>query len=274
MTSGIRSGIRSGLRSGLDPSYESGLPGVDRDTVYVPGDSDQWDTTLDAAGLVSGGPSALWLLQDTGSPVATTIGAGTQQLMEGTTFGTLAYRQSVAGRTRKAITMSDGGILNERNNGSVTNLNLGTTSALTLINCYRTGTPADLRIIVGMGGAIYADIVSAWLDASNHLRVGTGTSPVAAGTVDYGLNTPLPMILQHDVTNGVTRVITHQEVITVASYGAVANEAGQYFLGTLGGVGCGPIGYLYAALFTGPAAEMSLDDIRDLLTTLGWAVSW
>jgi hypothetical protein len=268
---GSRIGSHLGSRGGSDA-----IPGVSRDAdsdVYVPEDATEWDALLAAAALSQGAPSAAWLLQESGSPMAAAIGAGTQQLLEATTFGTLTYQVDVPGWARTAVTMSDGGILNERNNGSVTNLNLGTTSALTLLYCYRTGAAADLRIIVGMGGAIYANIVSAWLDASNHLRVGTGTTPTDDGTVDYGANTVFPLLLQHDVTGSVTRILTHEEVVTFP-FAAVANEAGQYFLGTLGGVGSGPVGYAYAALWTGADAEMSTDDIRDLLTTLGWTVAW
>jgi hypothetical protein len=118
-----------------------------------------------------------------------------------------------------------------------------------------------------MGGALYANILSAWIDASNHLRIGTGTSPTAAGTVDHGLNTLVPVILQHDVTNGVQRIVTPSETITM-SFTAFASEAGRCFLGSLGGVGGPPMGVAYWALWTGASAEMTAPEITELFSRL------
>lgn len=228
---------------------------------YLPADSTEWTELLD--GTTMSGPSNLWLCQEASGNLTDVIAGDTATLVN--VFGTLAYQQAITGWTRDAITTTDGNVINFANSG--TGINLGTTSAMMLAFVERTGTPADTRIIMGMGGALYANILSAWLDASNHLRIGTGTSPTAAGTVDHGLNTLVPIILQHDVTNSVQRIITPSETIT-QSFTAVSNEAGQVFLGTLGGVGGGPVGVAYWALWQGAAAEMSTGEITELLSRL------
>jgi hypothetical protein len=228
---------------------------------FLPESTAEWVVLLDGSGL--SGPASAWLCDESTGNLADAIGGDTATLTN--TFGTLAYQQAITGWDRDAVTVSDGSIISFNSSG--VSLNLGTTSAMMLAFVERTGTPADTRIIMGMGGALYANILSAWLDASNHLRIGTGTSPTAAGTVDHGLNTLVPIILQHDVTNRVQRIITPSETITM-SFTAFASEAGRCFLGSLGGVGGPPMGVAYWALWTGASAEMTAPEITELFSRL------
>jgi hypothetical protein len=272
----VRIGPRVGKRiGGLIGPESSGIPGVTRDASgkYFPADSTEWDALLEAAGDAEGSPDALWLAQEASGNLATSIGAGTQLLVGSVTSGTRVYQSAIAGYSRKGITNTDGAVMSFGNNGSI-GINMATTSAMSLSFIYRTDTVGgNDRIIVGMGGAIYANILSAWFDSSNQLRIDSGTTPGNAGTATYAVDEVFPMIVQHDITNSVQRIITNKEIITRA-YAGLTNENGQYFYGTLGGVTIAPYGLAYGSLFRGAKAERTQAQIKTLLQTLDWSVAW
>lgn len=235
----------------------------------APANATEWLAAYAAtAGIGVAIPQHLYLLQEAAGNAADSIGAALL-----VPSGPPGYQQAIAGWSRKCITFTDGTTIYFNNGGGV-GVNMATTSALSFTYGMRTGTPAATRILCGMGGALYANILSAHLDTSNHLGIGVNAAVTNSGTVDYGSGVIFPMVVQHDRTNGVQRILTDKEVITKA-YGALSNENGQYFLGTLGGVFAAPFGYAYNALITGAGAELTSAQIKSLLTTLGWSgIPW
>lgn len=267
---GIRTGPRVGLATGVgsDP-LGGGLDGVAIDATsskYVPANLTQWNTTLGVAGISSGAPSFLWLCQETSGNLADSIGAVTLTATSWT-----SYAQTQTGWSRLALKVGDGvGANFASTSASLPDQN--TTSALLMMLFARTGTPGATRPVGMIGAAAAASIVSCELDTSNHLVCNSRLSVSQAGTVDYGANVVAPVLLQHDKTNSIHRVVTHSELITT-TFGALTTNKGVGL--SQSAYGLSPPGaWSYAALFVGAAAELTTAQLRSLLRTLGWTVAW
>lgn len=258
-----------GVESGAPPT---GLQGVSQDATsgkYVPASAAEWAIAAAAAGVSS--PYELWLSQQASGNLTGSINA--VGLTASVTSGTVLYQQNVTGWTRKAATISDGAIASFASNGGL-GFDPSTTSTLSLWLLERTGTPAADRLLVSQGGQVYARILSALIDTNNHIGIGVNAAITNAGTIDYGSGTLIPVVLKHDIANSQQKLYTHQEVLTKAYAAFGTAEAGLYFVGTVGGTGGGPAGYAYGAFWKGASAEMTDAQVRALLTTLGWSVSW
>lgn len=245
------------------------MAGVTKDATslkYTPADAAEWAIAASVAGISS--PYELWLAQQAAGNLAGSINA-----VSLVAAGAVAYQQAIAGWTRKAVTIADGAIASFGTNGGL-GFDPSTTSTLSLWFLERTGTPAATRLLVSQGGQVYARILSALLDASNHIGIGVNAAITNAGTINYGVGTLIPVVLKHDIAHGEQKLYTHQEVLTKA-YGAFGtSEAGFYFVGTAGGAGASPAGYAYGAFWKGAAAEMTDAQVRSLLQALGFVVTW
>jgi hypothetical protein len=173
----------------------------------------------------------------------------------------------VAGWSRTAFGTADG---TANGCSTVAIANLSTTSYALLAYVALTGTPAGARSVFGFGSA------------GDHRYVGVTTTPryqagIYLGATADGTGTPgsdvRPVLLLVDRTGSRLRVYTDQEVITLAWAAPVAGSALLNF-GDQIGVGSAPAYFLYAAGFSGAAAEMSDASVRSLLQTLGWTVAW
>jgi hypothetical protein len=81
------------------------MSGVTRDAtsnVYSPASAAEWTTTRSVAGITSGNPFSMWLLQEASGALADSI--GTAPL---TNSGGMAYQQAVTGWTRVSMLASD-----------------------------------------------------------------------------------------------------------------------------------------------------------------------
>lgn len=267
LLAGLRSGLRSGLRVGLDPSDGADpMAGVSRDAtsgVYCPATAGEWTTTRSAAGLPAGNPIALYLLQEASGNAADSIGAFTL-----TASGTLlAYQQAIAGWARKAITTTAGGT-GKLQSVDVALPDISTTSML-LLGYARTTTIGTTRDVIGAGAAATRLASQAVATTGQARAICNGT--LATGAIDSG-GVVRPWVSLIDRTGSRSALYTDAEKI-VPAFGATA--AGQSI--TLGNfsAGAGTVAYLYLAVFSGAAAELSDAQVKTLLTTLGWAgIPW
>ena len=258
--SGLRSGLRSVLRSGLNPSDSSVLAGVTLDASgrYRPSSSAEWATVLAAAGIASGGPSALYLCQDASGNLADAV--GTFPLTASGTGTT--YMQPVSGWSAKAVAMTSGstGLFQSTDAGLP---DIATTSMLMLAYAQPT-TTASTRDIMG-GGTAATRILAETTATSGVPRIMCAGN-AAVGAVNTGAATR-PWTLQINRTAGSAALYTDAERI-VPTFGTTA--AGKSI--SIGNFVAGTATCLYAliAVFFGAAAELSTAQVRSLHTTLGW----
>ncbi len=248
----------------------SGLPGptwaVDATSgIGVPVDATEWADVLADVGIGSGGPSHLYLLQEASGNAADSIGA-----LNLTATSITTYQEAVTGWTRDAATTEpeSGGRMFESTSTSFPDKS--TTSQMMLIYYFRASALTGEWNVGSLGHVNVASLLEARMTASEFLKVLAGNTTSITGSVDYGVDVVIPIIIQHDVTNGVQRLMTHQEVLMPAF---TALSTGKGLILGAGGVNCAPGGYLYAVEFEGAAAELDRTELNDLLVGLGWTVT-
>lgn len=262
---GIKHAIKHGLIHSVKhngtPYGFTPVPGVTLDALarkHVPANATEWTTMMTASGIGSGNPFALHLLQDASGNPADAIGA-----FPLTASGTgLGYNGAVAGWTRTGVTMTDAGT------GQLFTSAAGladptTTSYLGLVYAVASAIPAASRWFVTTANNQHARLMA----VSGKLNGMSGVN-----TVDSALsiiNIVEPVVIRVNVTT-TTTTITGLNDKLVPTY--TAPSAGK--LMGLGGTSGPTATYLYAAWFSGAAAELSDAQIRTLLQTLGWTVTW
>jgi hypothetical protein len=261
---GLKIGIRPGLAVGLgadplSPPDEGGLD-VTQDAasgLYVPIDAAEWDIVMAAAGIASGGPSSLWLLQEAASHPADSIGARTLTLN-----GSFSYQQDVTGMTRKGIkpgenSASDYGVI-----GSV---NVAAESAILLgyIDSTNATDPASHRALYSLSDGTQSE----GQITTGKVPRGVSGVNVAAGATAMGLT---PFVVKLDRSRSELAVYTLNNKIKPTYTAPAASTAA--FLG--GFANSSDTTHAYLALFLGAAAELSDAQIKTLLTTLGWSPTW
>lgn len=270
--SSLRSGVRSTLRSGLNPSDSAAsLAGVTRDAtsgIYCPANATEWASVLAVAGITSGGPSALWLMQEASGNPADFIGSFTL-----TASGTLLYQQAVTGWTRKGIqtTAGVGGIMQSAAAGLP---DIATQSCLLLGYVGCAAIVGTTRTLMQMG-TIFAACATAQLAVgAPNRRARYELDPNTTTGADDASTAVRPYAIKVDRTGSVGALYTDLEKLAPA---LAANPAGKTVL--FGGDNAQTnfpdiCQYVYgAALFLG-AAEISDANMRLLYQTLGWTVSW
>lgn len=261
MSIGARIGSRHGAQIGARVGAPVGgrLNTVARDALsgkYVPETLTQWDTVLSVAGITSGGPSSLHLLQEASGNPADSIGSFTL-----TRTGTVTYQSPVSGWSRLGIAWVDGG------NATLLNTDSGlpdvsTTSHMLLGYCLFPGAPPSAQRALGGVGTT---MTSARISTTPRTQVVAGAT--VSGTVDP-TNAVRPVIIQVNRTAGAAFVNTDQEEITTANLTGVTGKR----------IGWGGVGVLtpnmtlmYLVGFHGAAAEMDIAAKRSLLQTLGFS---
>lgn len=250
-------GSQAASGSQATPAPASPMAGVTRDAtsgIYCPANAAEWSTVMAAAGISSGGPSLLYLLQEASSNVADSIGAFTG------TVTAASYQQPVTGWSRKAITGIDGGA------GLIDNLSASlpdpsTTSMLMLSYAIVSAAPAAIRNVQSLA-------------TTNLATSRVNTTPCAQGvsgaSVVTGTSNPTgavrPWVLEYDKTNSAVTVYTDQEKLS-PTFTAASGQRHRLHLDFAGG-------FLYHVAFFGPAAELTDAQVKTLLQTLGWAIPW
>lgn len=263
LVANLRSGLRSALRSGLNPSDAANpMAGVSRDAIsgiYVPANATEWAIAMAAAGIGSGGPGSLWLMQEASGNLADSIGGVT---LTQTGAGHL-YQQAVSGWARLAVQTVDGTSGQKWINSTTAN-NPATTDTLLLAYLgVPAGIPAAARDVM-----VKATADDLRFNTTGKLRF-TGGSSSDLTTDNRG--TVIAAAIQVDNTNSVSACYTSSDKF-VATYALPASGAFTGFGGqtTL----ASGMQYLMGAEFGGIAARLTSTQIKALLTTLGWAPSW
>jgi PKD repeat protein len=221
----------------------------------VPQTVAEWNAIISAAGLSAGAPSAIWLMQDaSGNAVDVT---GTFPL---TASGTgLSYQNAVSGWSAKAINFTDNGT----NALTTTSASLpdASTGDYMLVMWIAT-TLAGLREIVQIGTPA-ASALRAETTATPRLQLVNGTTTV--GTTNPIGATVYPLVLQGSATLSAQALYTAGEKIV----GTYAARAGKSFILGNSARTSAQMSILYAAMFTGTAAQRTSAQIKTLLTQMG-----
>jgi hypothetical protein len=266
LVSGLRSGIRSALRSGLNPSDLSNpMAGVTLDAAsgkYFPATDAEWTITMAAAGISSGNPSALHLLQDaSGNPV------DVYGLFPLAASGTgLTYRQAVAGYTRLAMGTTSGtsGLLQSLDASLP---DLGSADMLSLFVAKATTTAAR-RDILGLGAAATPMMVDT--EATTGLARAVCVGNVATGAADAG-GVVRPWAVQSFRSSSVALVASDAEKLLPTFAATVAGKSlsiGNYKFGGSTSL------YLYLVTFFNAAARLTAAQIKAIWQVCGWTIAW
>lgn len=264
---GPRIGPRMGVRIGRPPGGTS-MAGVAQDATsskFLPATAGQWTTTLAAAGIASGNPSALFLCQEAAGNLADSIGAFTM-----TAGGTAAaYQQTVAGWSAKCVRAADAATT-RFSNADVALPDAGVGSVLMLgIFDMPTANPAIVRSMLEYGTSATRAAVE--ITTGGKLR-GRSTPNTADGTANP-FSAVRPLVLKSDFPNSVVKAYSDQEVLAPTFSGTMAGKLLDLFA-VNGGQAAATSGCFYLAVFMSAAAQLSDAQVRTLLHTLAWTVAW
>lgn len=240
------------------------MVGVTKDAtsgIFVPASLSEWSQTLQVAGIGSGAPSLGWGCQDAAGPLAEFLGGGTVTLAA---TGAVTFQQTVTGWSRKAVGLQDAAT--EKFSSTAAALpDISTTSALLLVYMDVLATPAAVRVLSALGTTnAKMDVTTVpqpRTDSNVNTATGTGGFPTS----------PIPLVLKVDRTNTVVRGYTLADKMAPTFDATMTGKSL-----TLGGLAANAASsqYLYAVLFTGAAAELTDAQIKTLLQTLGWTITW
>lgn len=272
---GVRAGARAGLRVGVAAGVSADqlgdslsnfpiTPGVTLDAAaqkHFPATAGEWTALLAAAGDAAGNPTCLWTCQAATAPVDVIDGAN----LVDTPVAPL-YQQAVAGYSRFGIAFVDG-TANQRllNNSTAPDPSLTSTLELLVVKM-PAAAPAAAR------GLLCKTFTTPRLDLNTTGRIRS----IDGASAD----------LVNGICDGGTHLIWHQVNLT-ASANITYTDA-EKFTGVFAAPAGGPaIGYgacnpttapsislLYAARFTGAAAERTTTQLRNLSNYLRWSVPW
>ncbi|HEY1554783.1 MAG TPA: hypothetical protein VGF94_08115 [Kofleriaceae bacterium] len=262
---GKRIGAVVGKRIGVGADELGGgssnpLAGVTRDAasgIYCPANATEWAAVLAVAAIASGGPSNLYLMQDASGALADAIGSAPM-----TAAGTASYQQTKSGWSRFAITSADASTVKF----STTALpDPATSSCLVIGYMFFPSIPASTRnpIVVGTVTSSSMRITA----TSKVLAVSSGNQVTSASTYMDGAVRALAF--RYNVTAGSLVVFTDSEKLSPTFVAASGQLLDLFSSGTAGAEG-----WLYAAVFTGSAAELSDAQLKTLEHTLGFSPTW
>lgn len=265
MASGIYRNVVHGLVHGVKHNslvYANGLASA-RDAasgIYTPSTNAEAQAVTVAAGLAYGAPTSIWLMQDA-SGGAVDVN-GTNNL---SAFGTLSFQRSIAGWTRKAIGAADGAVGAEIASVAASLPDVSTTSVLVIAFAALPTAPAASRTLMGLGNASYQTRVST---TPSYTIFAGGNSAAGAGNLGTGVH---PFFLRHN--QGASNILfgTDQEISNPTYDPAVTGKRIDF-----GGFdqAAADVGYLYAIMYTGAAANWTQAEIKAYLQTLGFSVAW
>jgi PKD repeat protein len=227
--------------------------------ISAPGSSSEWTNFLNANPTVAfTTPSNVWLFQEASGNLADQVGGKTL-----TVTGTPLYQQAETGWSRKCIKASGAAANQFASNGTMA---AATTSVLMLAFA-RIVQPVAAHQRMYYGGASSNAFEGIGGSALVRLRTGGNAGNGALSHVGQ----VRPFVLLHDTTNSVNALYSDIEKKSV-TYGARSGTSVQFMFG-LSTDTTVDTRFLYAAVWTGSAAEKSDAQIKALLQTLGWTVS-
>lgn len=242
------------------------IPGVTVDPLsrkYTPMSTLEWSIVMAQSGVSNPGPNSIWGFQDDGSNLGVVLDVlGTNGLVNLTVSGSgQKYNQPVPGWNRQACQTVDGQPCGWINTSVGLNSALTSTLILTYIG-FPVASPAANRDIFSNAVANTVQFNSTGKLTANY------TLPVNLGSDDRSL--VLPVISRINNTGLSSTCITNLEKVAGVYLLPVSGLTTSF--GSL--TNAGNIQYLYACEFGGAAAELTDNQIRSILQTLGWTVAW
>lgn len=262
----IHVGPRIGPGIGGGSTGSGGIAGVTRDalsSVYSPASAGEWTILMSAAGVATGNPSAVYLMQEASGNLADSVGTFTL-----TAAGTgLLYAQAIAGWTRLGIGTTSGAT------GVFANVDIGLPNILTnslAILVYAMPTTLGVVRDIAGGGAAATKICGQTSATSGFARV-LSVGNNAAGSVSMS-GTVHPWLVVCNRTASTATLYTDLEKISPTFGNTMAGQSITVGNFINGGSTCR---YLYGAAFFNAAAEFSSAQAKTILTTLGWpGIPW
>lgn len=234
---------------------------VSRDALsgwYCPANAAEWDQALLVAGITSGGPALLWLLQESGAGnVADSIGSFT-----GTVTGDVTKQSAVSGWTRKGVLFATATLGHIRSTAAGLP-DIATGDALMLSYVWTPPAQSAASTIQQLG-TTYDNDACTQTDDSLHMVGKSGSSVVGSATLlDSSVH---PIVTKLNRTGSVARMYSDQEKLspTVTGTGKMVSLGGDNVTSFLPPA----MKVLYTAVFTGAAARMSDATVKVLLQTL------
>jgi hypothetical protein len=259
--------MNMGPRIGTQLASGVSMASVTRDEtslIYVPASESEWTATMTVAGIGSGNPTSTWLCQEASGNLADSISSNTLTV-GGASW---SYRQATTGWTRLALTVPDASP-NHNAQNSATVPDVQTTSVLLYgVVAMPTSAPSGNRRIAHLDGTTGAIIQMNATPRMQCVTGGTGGS-TKTGT-ENPVNATRPLIACVNRAANTAKVYSDQEKIT----GTQGTYSGISIGWGASGGSTPAIGLLYGAMWTGTAAEMTDDEIKILLQTLGWSIAW
>lgn len=264
--SGVRSALVSGVQSGLNPGTSAAAWSIDATSnKAAPASSSEWTTLIASSGSLSAwsAPNSLFLCQEASGNLADSIGSITL-----TANATPLYQQTVSGWTRKAVGTTDATASQRFRSTQVALPDLGTTSMLVLAYVAVENNPVAVRGVIGLGNPSGIERrVATGATTSSLARAVAGSTVTSATEGGFGVR---PLLVQIDRTGSAVAYYSDIEKLS-PTFGTPAGKLLD--LGATVGVAPAANRYLYAAFWSGAAAERTSTEIRALLETLGWSVS-
>lgn len=275
---GIRGGVRVGFRVGpavgvSQDQISAGsvfappvIPGVTQDAgsgVYCPASTAEWQLVYTAAGLNPAlTPGGVWLMQEASGNLADSVATFTLAAS-----GTgLAYQQTVAGWTRKAVTTTENGTGVFANaDGGLTDIGVGN---IALLGYAKPTTSGSLRSILGLGLSVTR--------CAGERAATTGFPSITCGLNSLGgavdpSDRIRPWLVQMSRSQTIAALYTDAEKI-IPTFGVTA-AGRQVTFGALA-ANSSACSYVYGAVFLGNPGNLTAAQWKTLLQTLGWNVLW
>lgn len=226
----------------------------------VPASDTEWAAIRAAAGAPAGACTHIWQAQEASGNLADSV--GTKAL---TAFSTPLYQQTVAGWTRKAFRLDSTADAFYSQNDTIGNTATG--SALVFAIIRLTGTfPVGLPLCQFGDGL---DRRQAYIGTNSALGVfGAGAQATVEGTQSMG-TTVHPMWFMVNRSSQ-TLVAANDIEAVVATLTMPTAGAGAYFAFE----GNNAAEVLYAAVFEGSAAEISVANMFAMNEVMGWPAAW
>lgn len=225
----------------------------------VPATAGEWNSVLAAAGVATGGPSALWLLQEASGNPADSVGSFPLTASAGWT-----YRAAVTGWSRKGLSCLDGGTATLiTTDAALPDISTNSQLIFGYISM-PAAAPGVVRVLCASGTTMLAHRINT---TPRNICVGTGST---TGTVDP-TNAVRPAVLKLDRSSNTGVLYTDQEKLSVANVTTMTGKRAGY-----GGLGANTPAMIvaYGALFVNGAAEIPDAGVKSILQVLGWTIPW
>ena len=229
--------------------------------IYLPASSTEWSAFIARKALTGiAVPDAIWLLQEASGNAADSSGNGFTLTASGTG---LAYQQSVAGWSRKAITFTDGGT-GVLKSTSASLPDISTTSQFTVVLA-NVATPAAQRQVLAHGTTL--DQLAVTINPLMRVR--------SASNQADGIGIPTgavkPWALRTNRTAGTCTGFTDADKASPTFGTTVTGK--QIAIGAASST-CPTMSALYAFEWHGANAEISDANYKALLQAMGLAITF